>query len=66
MTLTNSSEKLSGRTKQGKLPNQILFYLKDEVVWKEKGDVGVRKDRSMKQNKNLRNKPKEEWELILW
>ena len=48
MTLTNSSEKLSGRTKQGNLRNQILFYLKDEVLGKKKGNIGIRKDRSMK------------------
>ena len=46
MTLTNSFEKLSERTKQENLPNQILLlYLKDEVVRKKKGDIGIRKDR---------------------
>lgn len=36
MTLTNSFEKLSGRRKQGNLPNQD-GYLQDEVIKKKKG-----------------------------
>lgn len=36
-TLTNLFKKMSGRTKQTKLSNQKIRYLKDEVIKKKKG-----------------------------
>lgn len=59
MTLTNSFEKLFGRTKEKNWPTR---YFEDEVIKKKESGLTIRKKtktmRSMEWNRKLRNKPK--------